>query len=111
MTIGDLLNNLARLSDDDSDTFRISARTWLNLVRSHMAERARWRGAVRIDTFATAAATTDGIYTLTRYAKLVEDTLYDETNIQPIQHESHAPCSAIAPPDRVASPPLSYVIT
>lgn len=105
MTYGELLDDLARRADDDSDGYRKGARRWLNLVRSHIAKRARWRGAVRIDTFNTSSSTTDGLYTLKRYSKLVEDVMFDETNEQPIEHESHATLNEIDIAKSVTGPP------
>jgi hypothetical protein len=105
VTISDLLDNVARSADDDSAEYRTAALRWLNLVRAHVAERARWRGAVRVDSFQTSASVTTGLYSLTRYQHLAEDRLYDETNKQPILHESHGLLNEIDTAKETTGPP------
>ena len=46
MTFGDLLDQIAENADDDTSTFRTSARRWLNLTRSYIADRSLWRTAL-----------------------------------------------------------------
>jgi hypothetical protein len=105
LTFGDLLDNLERAADDSSDDYRAAARTWLNLVRAHVKKRARWRSSVTVGHFVTSSGVANGIYPLRHISKLAEDTLYDETNIQPVRHESHALLNSIDVNKTVTGPP------
>jgi hypothetical protein len=105
MKVSDLLDNVARTADDDSDEFRAAALRWLNLVRAHVAERARWKGSIRVDTFSTSSSNTTGLYALSRYSHLAESRLYDVTNKQPILHESHALLNEIDAAKETTGPP------
>jgi len=105
VTIGDLLDNVADSADDLSTSYRIKARRWLNLVRAHVANQARWRGAVRVDHFSTSVAHTDGLYVLEGYRNFAEDHLYDETSIQPIYHETHGLLNDIDIQKQTTGPP------
>jgi hypothetical protein len=95
LTIQDLIDHIARAADDSDASYATAALTWLNLTRADIANSARWRSAVRVDTFTTSAGTTDGLYAIAGYEHLAEDWLYDETNDALIEHESKSTLEAI----------------
>lgn len=84
MTIEELLDQAANDAGDNSTAFRNSARRWLNLARSYIADRHRWRAAVRTTaTLSTAASTAR--YALTdassnNYERVISDIIYNQTN-------------------------------
>jgi hypothetical protein len=58
-----------------------------------------------VDTFDTAAATTDGLYSLTGYEHLIHDNLWDTTNETTINHESYSTLQGIDPNKETTGPP------
>jgi hypothetical protein len=106
MTFADLLSEVAAQAGDTSAAFRVQARRWLNFTRAYIADRAEWRTALNADvTITTAAATTDGLYSLTGYERVSGDYLYDETNEYPILPESLSALQAHDPDKSVTGNP------
>ena len=116
MTFSDLLDQLAGGSGDDSGTYRTDARRWLNLARSEIANSQLWKTALRPEaTFATAAATTSGIYSLADTSEsssgfefIHGDALYDQTNKLIIQHESLGLTAAVDVAKETTGPPAYW---
>ena len=107
MNFGDLLDQIAENADDNTSTFRTSARRWLNFARSYIADRSPlWRTALDTTaTFQTSAATTSGIYTIGAFQSISGDRFYDETNQNTIQHESLADLNSTDPAKTTTGPP------
>jgi hypothetical protein len=108
MNVGDLLNQVAYDAGETSGEYREAARRWLNLTRAEIADWGLWRSALKTDTFATAAATTSGIYPMTGYQALSLDTMYDETNNGPITHEAIKTLRDIDPDKSTTSSPYHW---
>lgn len=68
MQIGELLDQLAHDSGDPSGDFRTAALRWLNLTRSEISARRRWKTALDPNAqIVTNPQTTTGIYPITGY--------------------------------------------
>lgn len=89
MTFGDLLDQVARSTDDTSGQMRAAALRWLNLARSEIETLGPWRSALDpVATLLTSAGTTSGIYTLSGYEGIAASTMWDETNSGPVREET-----------------------
>jgi hypothetical protein len=103
MTVQELLDQSRRTADDDSSSYETAALRWLNLVRSDVASKARWRDAIRTDTFTTDSRAS-GLYPLTGYEHLVDDWMFDETRENVITYTSHPRLGAADPKQVVVGP-------
>lgn len=112
MTVSDLLDQVYFDAGEPGSAFRTSARRWLNLVRSKIAEEGPWQAAFRPNVeFTTAASVTDGIYTLsddsTGFDYVVSAQLYDVTNSTTIKFEPRGRVRS-ADPDPTTGPPTFW---
>lgn len=107
MTFATLLDQVAGDAGDAGGSYRSDARRWLNIVRSYVADKAKWRSAFDADVnITTAAATTDGLYSIgSGYDYISGRYLYDETNDRFIDHESFATLNAIDAAKSTTGPP------
>lgn len=103
MTVQDLLDQSRRSADDNSDDYEAAALRWLNLVRSDVASKARWRDATVIDTFTTDTRST-GLYALIGYEHVVDDWMFDETRENTIRYTSFPRLGAADPKQVVVGP-------
>jgi len=104
MTVQELLDQAKRSADDDSDDYEAAALRWLNLVRSGVASKARWRDATKTDKFTTDSRAS-GLYALVGYEHVVDDWMFDETRQNVITYTSNPRLGAADPQQIVTGPP------
>jgi len=95
VTYSDLIDQIVKRAGDDSGTYRMDVRRWLNLARVEIADAHNWRSSFVPDrTITTSAATTDGLYSIGSTSEQVSGNfLFDQTNDSIIRHDSLADMS------------------
>lgn len=114
VTFGDLLDLVQFDAGDFSSAYRNTARNWLNVVRSYIANQGFWRTALRGNgEINISGAETDGIYALKDasaptpqvWAFVEGNQLWDITDNRVLTYEDPATVGSIDPDQNYAGTP------
>lgn len=111
MTVQDLLDQAIYDSGDGGADYTNSARRWLNLTRSYIADQHAWQCASRVNATLT---TTNGtaIYTLVSgsdtYRRVIGNMMYDQTNDTNIRYTDTAFGLALDQDQDETGPPVVW---